>query len=247
MQFYDPDGFLMIGARLRKSDLSIEAKCALASIASFATNPQGCFVRNSYFKEFFSSEDYTVTRALKELTDRKLVESNGSRTNRALEPTEAGWALAGYVSGTAGEVAVAPAPLPTPPANDPAPEPAKPKKAAPKSDNPLAETLTADQAKKWELPDFIPRDVWERYIDVRWHDPKFKRASKTGFAAKGFVDDLTRLRGEGYDPRKLLEIAASKCWQGINDHDSAKSSGLTGGSSAAMTFGGRTVQTARGR
>jgi hypothetical protein len=61
------------------------------------------------------------------------------------------------------------------------------------------------------LPAWVPQDAWEAWLEVRGRI----RAPNTKRALAIALKDLDRYRGEGCDPRAVLEAATVKGWRGL--------------------------------
>jgi hypothetical protein len=68
------------------------------------------------------------------------------------------------------------------------------------------------------LPEWIPAEPWQAYVRMR----KAKDKGFTEDAARGAIREANKLRGQGYDPAKLLWKAVDKGWKGIYAHDDCK-------------------------
>ncbi len=61
------------------------------------------------------------------------------------------------------------------------------------------------------LPDWMPLDMWDAYLDMR----KNKRAVPTEKATKLIIDKLEKWRGKGHDPSEILEKSITSNWTDI--------------------------------
>ena len=61
------------------------------------------------------------------------------------------------------------------------------------------------------LPDWVPQDAWDAWLEVRLK----VKAANTARALKLALNELDRLRGLGSDPRAVLEAATLKGWRGL--------------------------------
>lgn len=68
-----------------------------------------------------------------------------------------------------------------------------------------------DKSKVAALPDWLPRDAWDAWLEVR---PKVK-APNTPRALQLAIAELDRLRGQGYDPKAVLEQSTLRGWRGL--------------------------------
>jgi uncharacterized protein YdaU (DUF1376 family) len=79
------------------------------------------------------------------------------------------------------------------------------------SQKPKAKSQKEDKEGALALPAWVPEDAWKAWLQVR---PKVK-APNTPEALRLALRDLDRLRGEGNDPRAVLEAATMKGWRGL--------------------------------
>ena len=61
------------------------------------------------------------------------------------------------------------------------------------------------------LPDWIPQEAWESFVEMR----SKIRAPLTGRAKTLAVAELGKLRDQGHDPRAVLEQSVLKGWRGV--------------------------------
>jgi hypothetical protein len=61
------------------------------------------------------------------------------------------------------------------------------------------------------LPDWIPREAWEGYLNMR----KKIRKPLTDRAEAMALNRLAQLRQEGYDAQQVLEQSEFHCWVGL--------------------------------
>lgn len=61
------------------------------------------------------------------------------------------------------------------------------------------------------LPDWIPEDAWNSYVEMR----KKVRKPMTGKAVDLAVAELEKLREQGSDPRAVLDQSVLNSWQGL--------------------------------
>ena len=66
-------------------------------------------------------------------------------------------------------------------------------------------------ASAFELPDWIPVDLWNDYEEMR----RKIRKPMTDKARKLAVNTIERLRQEGHSPREVVEQSIFKSWQGL--------------------------------
>jgi hypothetical protein len=66
-------------------------------------------------------------------------------------------------------------------------------------------------AARFALPDWIPKDVWRDYIDMR----KRIRKPATERAMKLIVTELEKLRAAGENPKTVLERSILNSWTGV--------------------------------
>ncbi len=64
---------------------------------------------------------------------------------------------------------------------------------------------------KFDLPDWVPADLWADYIDMR----KKIRKPATERAMKLAIRDLEKMAREGQDPAAVLEQSILNSWQGL--------------------------------
>ena len=64
----------------------------------------------------------------------------------------------------------------------------------------------------FELPDWIPADAWDDYVDMR---KAIKKPLRTAGGMRASVKTLDRLRAGGSDPRAVLEQSTAASWQGL--------------------------------
>lgn len=116
------------------------------------------------------------------------------------------------------------------PRSDFAPEAISPRKDCGTPPKPVRETPEAASGKPSKnrkeksyikgvgLPDWIPAEPWAAYVRMR----KAKDKGFTEDAARGAIREADKLRGQGYDPAKLLWRAVDKGWKGVYPHDDCK-------------------------
>ena len=61
------------------------------------------------------------------------------------------------------------------------------------------------------LPDWLPQDAWKAWLEVRSR----VKAPNTDRALSLAIKQLEELRGDGQDPRAVLEMATLKGWRGL--------------------------------
>jgi hypothetical protein len=61
------------------------------------------------------------------------------------------------------------------------------------------------------LPDWVPPDAWSDFVEMR-NKSKHPLTEK---AMTLIVGDLDRLRGDGFDPRAVLDEAIKRGWRGV--------------------------------
>lgn len=75
--------------------------------------------------------------------------------------------------------------------------------------------------KEIELPDFIPSDLWQDFLEMR----KSIKSPMTDKAKNLLVSKISKLNEQGHSPRKLLEKAIIQNWKGVFEgKDTMKSS-----------------------
>jgi uncharacterized protein YdaU (DUF1376 family) len=62
-----------------------------------------------------------------------------------------------------------------------------------------------------ELPDWLPEDAWEAFVDMR----KKLKAPLTERAAKLALGELEKLSAKGHAPREVLEQSVLHSWRGL--------------------------------
>jgi uncharacterized protein YdaU (DUF1376 family) len=81
-------------------------------------------------------------------------------------------------------------------------------------DEPLRTDTYKEQKKQGEvftLPEWINRDTWKAYVEVR----KSKRAAKTVHAWNLVVKQLETFRAKGHDPNAILETSIRSNWTDV--------------------------------
>lgn len=61
-----------------------------------------------------------------------------------------------------------------------------------------------------ELPDWVPKDAWLGYVEMR-----SKKHPLTDRAKALELKKLESLKAQGHDPRVVLDTATAKCWRGL--------------------------------
>lgn len=61
------------------------------------------------------------------------------------------------------------------------------------------------------LPEWVPQDAWKAWLEVRSR----VKAPNTQRALSLALNELEKLRGDGCDPRAVLEAATVKGWRGL--------------------------------
>jgi DNA-binding MarR family transcriptional regulator len=69
----------------------------------------------------------------------------------------------------------------------------------------------ATSAQMFELPEWVPADLWASWLDVR----KKIRAPNTPDAMRFNVRTLEKLRANGQDPAAVLEQSIARGWRGL--------------------------------
>jgi len=67
------------------------------------------------------------------------------------------------------------------------------------------------QGEIFELPDWIKKDTWESYLEMR---KKIKKPA-TEKAKTLIARELSKLKTSGFDPDLVLEQSIMNCWQGV--------------------------------
>jgi len=62
-----------------------------------------------------------------------------------------------------------------------------------------------------ELPDWLPKDLWEEYLNMRRQIKK----PLTSFGQRLAIKNLNKLREQGYDVGEIIETSISRCWLGF--------------------------------
>lgn len=62
-----------------------------------------------------------------------------------------------------------------------------------------------------ELPDWLPLDLWEEYLNMRRQIKK----PLTSFGQRLAIKNLNKLREQGYDINEIIETSISRCWLGF--------------------------------
>lgn len=66
-------------------------------------------------------------------------------------------------------------------------------------------------AGKFELPDWVPLDAWQGWLEMR----RGKKCPATQRALELAVRDLSKLRAEGNDPGSVLDQSTQRGWRGL--------------------------------
>ena len=72
-------------------------------------------------------------------------------------------------------------------------------------------TNTKTKQGAFALPDWVPVESWEGWLEVRAKN----KAPNTERALKLALADLTKLRGQGHDPAQILDTATARGWRGL--------------------------------
>jgi phage replication O-like protein O len=75
----------------------------------------------------------------------------------------------------------------------------------------IKETLNKELKKGVDLPDFIDRDVWAGFVEMR----RKIKAPMTDYAMKLTIDELVKLQGAGEDPNEVLRQSIKRGWRGV--------------------------------
>ena len=70
---------------------------------------------------------------------------------------------------------------------------------------------TKDNKTRVALPDWLPREAWSGWLEMR----RRKRVPSTARALRLAIGELEKLKAMGFDPGKVLDEATMKGWQGI--------------------------------
>jgi hypothetical protein len=68
---------------------------------------------------------------------------------------------------------------------------------------------SSEEEEPVKLPDWLPTEHWKAWLDVR----KKIKAPNTPRALKLSLDELERLKSQGYDPKAVLDQATVKGWK----------------------------------
>ena len=78
----------------------------------------------------------------------------------------------------------------------------------------IKDTITKDTIQKKEkfvLPDWIDKDTWEAFLEMR----KVKKAISTQYALSLIVKNLERFKSSGDDPNEVLKMSIMNSWKGV--------------------------------
>lgn len=67
------------------------------------------------------------------------------------------------------------------------------------------------ERRQIELPDFIKRETWDAYIDMR----RKQKKPATDYALRKVLDKLGKMRTEGQDPNEVLDQSIMNGWAGV--------------------------------
>lgn len=73
--------------------------------------------------------------------------------------------------------------------------------------------MTKTELASLPLPGFLSSETWCAFVDMR--KAKGQRAPLTKHAAILILNQLTALKGEGYDPNECLEQSIINGWAGV--------------------------------
>jgi hypothetical protein len=188
--------FFKYTSELAASSLDMYERNCMMVIAGLQ-GPDGAWPSNSYLATFCEEQTTPsyISRVLTRLVVAGFITRKGGRNSRRLYLTDAGRALFPASSVSEGEVDVAPSPSP---------------KAPKEKTTPNKNPTVAEHCAR-ELPEWFPKDVWAEFVAMRHkeHGPFSENI------AKGVVGKVTKLRGEGQDPAKLLHLAIERCWMTV--------------------------------
>lgn len=74
-----------------------------------------------------------------------------------------------------------------------------------------ADTEKQVQGRAVALPDWLPKDAWDAWLEVR----KKNRAPNTDRALRLAIAELARLKASGHDARAVLEQSTLRGWRGV--------------------------------
>lgn len=90
----------------------------------------------------------------------------------------------------------------------------EPTRGQPPTPNPQPPSTNPQKKYKgraFALPDWIPAESWEAWMEVR----KKLRAPNTDRALRLAVGDLEKFRADGHDPASVLDNATKRGWRGL--------------------------------
>ncbi|WP_250518621.1 DUF1376 domain-containing protein [Caballeronia sp. ATUFL_M1_KS5A] len=73
------------------------------------------------------------------------------------------------------------------------------------------QTKTKSARPALELPEWLPTDAWDAFVDMR----KKIKAPLTEHASKLAIDELQKLMNDGHRPRAVLEQSTMNSWRGL--------------------------------
>lgn len=178
---------------------------------------EGSRLTNQEFAKLISGSVRLAEITIKRLTAAGVVVRKVEGRNRALSLSEGAFdplSLPARERAPGGGKPASPPPTPDPeePEAVEVPEPSAPVEEKPKTPprrvNGQARNLTIDEHLARELPNWLPKEAWEQFVRYR-HDEHGPFTERT---ATGVVNKVGRLRAEGHDPVKLLQVAEDRCW-----------------------------------
>lgn len=85
--------------------------------------------------------------------------------------------------------------------------------------------------EKFDLPAWIPSDLWESFIDIR--KAKNKKTATSTNALNLIINKLERWKGDGHNPVDILETSVMSGWAGVFEPKNVPTSGKSRASKEA--------------
>lgn len=85
-----------------------------------------------------------------------------------------------------------------------------------------ANTTPAAQVAAFTLPDWIPSDAWDGFIETRIRI----RSKPTPYSVRLLIKKLQKLKAEGQDVRAVLEQSIERSWRGLFAVDTERKNGF---------------------
>lgn len=194
-------------------DLPPSEKIVLLALADQANDAgRNCWPSVPTIARRSSQGERTVRRALQSLEAKGLLSihhrtGTSSQYHIHLSHPDTPANLAGVCDGSPPPATVAP-----PPCQSGSPPPAtvagKPSIES-SSETPIESSKGV--AAKTELPDWIPLDAWNGFLEMR----KASGKKPTARAVELLIAKLDRLRADGNDPGEVLDQSTERNWQGL--------------------------------